>query len=178
MVQPLPRAPAPGVVMGTVGYMSPEQVRAEEVDHRSDIFAFGAILYEMLCGNRAFPGHSAVEVMNAILKEEPAESLGLGGEVPPSLQRVMRHCLEKNPAERFQSINDVAFYLEGISGVSDSTSASQARVSGQTKGYERFSQGLGWIVAAGALLAAMALFVYLRPAPVEVEAVRFDVSPP
>jgi Tol biopolymer transport system component len=173
-----PPRTAPGVVMGTVGYMSPEQVRAEDVDHRSDIFAFGTILYEMLCGRRAFPGNSAVEVMNAILKEEPAESAELGGEVPSSLQRVMRHCLEKNPAERFQSINDVAFYLEGISGVSDSTSAPQARVSGQTRGYERFSQGLGWIVAAVFLLAAIALFVYLRPAPAEVKAVRFAVSPP
>src|SRR5262245_27077552 len=163
-----------GVVMGTVGYMSPEQVRAEEVDHRSDIFAFGAILYEMLCGRRAFPGSSAVEVMNAILKEEPPEITEQGREIPPTLQRAMKHCLEKNQADRFQSINDVAFYLDALPGVSDSASASRVQVSEHTKSYQR----LGWIVAAVLLLVTILLFVYFRRAPEAVVAVRFSVPPP
>jgi serine/threonine protein kinase/dipeptidyl aminopeptidase/acylaminoacyl peptidase len=102
----------PGVVMGTVGYMSPEQVRGEEVDHRTDIFAFGAILYEMLTGRRAFQGASSVEVLNAILKDEPPEISALKAEVPPALVRVVEHCLEKNRENRFQSISDVGFYLD------------------------------------------------------------------
>src|SRR5262249_18886425 len=98
------RGTAPGVVMGTVGYMAPEQVRAEEVDHRADIFAFGVILYEMLYGRRAFQGNSAVEVMNAILKEDPPENSEAERVVPPALARVVRHCLEKSREERFQSM--------------------------------------------------------------------------
>src|SRR5215468_7584005 len=89
---PAPPLTTPGAVMGTVGYMSPEQVRADEVDHRSDIFAFGAILYEMLYGRRAFQGASAVEVMNEILKEESPEISEGAREVPPALVRVVRHC--------------------------------------------------------------------------------------
>jgi serine/threonine protein kinase/dipeptidyl aminopeptidase/acylaminoacyl peptidase len=104
----------PGAVIGTVGYMAPEQVRAEEVDHRADIFAFGVILYEMLYGRRAFQGQSAVEVMNAILKEEPPEISELEREVPSALVRLVRHCLEKSREERFQSMADVAFYLDAL----------------------------------------------------------------
>jgi serine/threonine protein kinase/Tol biopolymer transport system component len=104
----------PGAVMGTVGYMAPEQVRAEEVDHRADIFAFGVILYELLYGRRAFQGKSAVEVMNAILKEEPPEISELESEVPSALVRLVRHCLEKSREERFQSMVDVAFYLDAL----------------------------------------------------------------
>src|ERR1017187_6279168 len=94
-----------GVVLGTAGYMSPEQVRGEAVDHRSDLFSFGVVLYEMLGGKRAFAGASSVEVMNAILKEEPPE---LPASVPPALGRIVRRCLEKEPARRFQSAADLA----------------------------------------------------------------------
>src|SRR5207253_5865199 len=97
----------PGVVMGTVGYMSPEQVRGQDADHRSDIFAFGAILYEMLSGKQAFGGGSMAERMSAILKEEPPEIRRTDGEVPPGLERVMRRCLEKRPEQRFQSASDL-----------------------------------------------------------------------
>jgi serine/threonine protein kinase len=114
----------PGVVMGTVGYMAPEQVRGQEADHRADIFAFGAILYEMLTGKRAFQGQSAVETMNAILNAEPPELAETNRQIPPALERVMRHCLEKSPEQRFHSIGDVAFDLEGFSGISGQTSAS------------------------------------------------------
>jgi len=101
----------PGVVMGTVGYMSPEQVRGQPADHRSDIFAFGAMLYEMPTGQRPFRGASAVETMNAILKEEPPEPSHSRAEVTPAFDRVVRRCLEKSPAERFQSARDLGFAL-------------------------------------------------------------------
>ena len=95
-VTQLTAATQPGVVMGTVGYMSPEQVRGEVADHRSDIFSFGAVLYEMLGGKRAFTGDSSVETMTAILKSEPPE-ISPEAKVPPGLDRIVRHCLEKNP---------------------------------------------------------------------------------
>ena len=102
----------PGTVMGTVGYMSPEQVRGKPADARSDLFSFGAILYEMLSGERAFRGDSAVETMNAILTKDIPE---LGPEIPSGLELTVRHCLEKNPEERFRSALDLAFALEALS---------------------------------------------------------------
>jgi eukaryotic-like serine/threonine-protein kinase len=105
----------PGQIMGTVGYMSPEQVRGKAADHRSDIFAFGSILYEMLSGQRAFRGETPADTMSAILKEEPAELSETARSVPPALERIVRHCLEKNPAQRFQSAGDLAFNLEALS---------------------------------------------------------------
>jgi eukaryotic-like serine/threonine-protein kinase len=112
----------PGTVMGTVGYMSPEQVRGQTVDHRTDIFSFGAVLYEMLSRRRAFRGDSAIETLNAILKEEPAELSGSNPNVAPALERVVWHCLEKQPERRFQSANDIAFALESLSGVTSHSS--------------------------------------------------------
>lgn len=108
----------PGVVMGTVGYMSPEQVRGQVVDPRTDIFAFGAILYEMLSGKRAFHGESAADTMSAVLKEDPPELSDTNKTVSPALERLVNHCLEKNPEARFQSARDLAFALEAISGSS------------------------------------------------------------
>jgi len=105
----------PGAVLGTVGYMSPEQVRGEAVDARSDIFSFGAVLYEMLTGRRPFRGDSAVETMHSILKDEPPDLAASGRDLPPGLERVVRHCLEKRPGERFQSARDLAFALETLS---------------------------------------------------------------
>jgi eukaryotic-like serine/threonine-protein kinase len=110
-----------GTVMGTVGYMSPEQVRGKSSDSRSDIFSFGAVLYEMLSGKRAFRGESAVETMSAILKEDPPDLAETSRNVSPALERIVRHCLEKNPAERFQSARDVAFNLEALTDISTST---------------------------------------------------------
>src|SRR5262245_18919602 len=108
----------PGAVWGTVGYMSPEQVRGNPVDHRSDVFALGAILYEMLSGKRAFRGASPADTVSAILKEDPPDLTEVVEAIPPALERVVRHCLEKNPNERFQSARDLAFNLEAISGLS------------------------------------------------------------
>ena len=104
----------PGVVLGTVGYMSPEQVRGQPADHRSDIFSLGAILYETVTGQRAFRRESAVETMSAILKEDPPELAETTDRVPSPLERVVRHCLEKNPEERFQSARDLVFALEEV----------------------------------------------------------------
>jgi serine/threonine protein kinase len=110
-----------GTVLGTAGYMSPEQVRGKPADSRSDIFSFGAILYEMLSAKRAFPGESAADTMSAILKEDPPDLAETNRNVSPALERIVRHCLEKNPAERFQSARDVAFNLEALTDISSST---------------------------------------------------------
>ena len=108
------RHTTPGAVMGTVGYMSPEQVRGQTADHRSDIFSLGAILHEMLSGVRTFRRDTSVETMNAILKEEaPALS---AEDLPPALGPIVRRCLEKKPGERFQSARDLGFALEALSG--------------------------------------------------------------
>jgi Tol biopolymer transport system component len=112
----------PGSLMGTSGYMSPQQVRGQEVDYRSDIFSLGVVLYEMLTGQRAFRRDSAVETMNAILKEDPPEPSTSGRLLSPHLERIVRRCLEKNPSERFQSARDLAFALESSSDTSYSLS--------------------------------------------------------
>ena len=108
----------PGVVLGTLGYMSPEQVKGKPADARSDIFSFGAILYEMLSGRRAFHGDSAAETMSAILREEPPDLSVTNQGISPGLERIVRHCIEKNPEQRFHSAHDVAFALEALSGLS------------------------------------------------------------
>jgi Tol biopolymer transport system component/predicted Ser/Thr protein kinase len=106
----------PGVVMGTVGYMSPEQVRGAQADYRTDIFSFGAVLYEMVSGRRAFQRDSAVETMNAILKEDPPDFTESPAGTSPGMERIIRRCLEKAPEQRFQSASDLAFAIEALSG--------------------------------------------------------------
>src|SRR5436190_5404209 len=113
----------PGMVLGTIGYMSPEQVRGLSADHRTDIFSFGAILYEMLTGRRAFAGATHADTMTAILTADPVDLSEPGRDVPPALDRLVRHCLEKAPDERFQSARDIAFDLESISAISHGTGA-------------------------------------------------------
>ena len=116
----------PGVVLGTLGYMSPEQVRGKPADHRSDLFSFGAILYEMLAGKRAFHGDSAADTMSAILMREPEDLSATNRSIPPGLERIVRHCLEKSPDERFHSAHDLAFQLEALSDTSSAISAAPA----------------------------------------------------
>lgn len=118
----------PGTVMGTVGYMSPEQVRGQQIDHRSDIFSFGAVLYEMMSGKRAFHGESSVETMNAILKEDAPEISVSGAQLSPGLDRI-RRCLEKKPEQRFQSASDLAFALEALGSKSTTSEAALSPVS-------------------------------------------------
>ncbi|MFZ3215532.1 MAG: protein kinase [Candidatus Acidiferrales bacterium] len=106
-----------GVVLGTVGYMSPEQVRGKSLDPRSDIFSFGTVLYEMLAGRRAFQGESSADLMSAILNHEPPEISATNREISPVLDRVVHHCMEKDPQQRFQSAGDIAFQLNELSGM-------------------------------------------------------------
>ena len=110
-----------GQVLGTAGYMSPEQVRGLPVDHRSDIFSFGSILFEMLSGKRAFTRDTSAETMTAILKEDPPELTQMNRSISPGVDRIVRHCLEKNPEQRFQSARDLAFDLEALSQYSGSS---------------------------------------------------------
>jgi Tol biopolymer transport system component len=107
----------PGRILGTVGYMAPEQIRGQSGDHRTDIFALGSILFEMLSGRQAFRGDSPIETLNAILKEDPPDFYDIGVRVPNSLERVVRHCLEKKPEDRFQSARDLAFDIGAMSGL-------------------------------------------------------------
>ena len=163
----------PGVILGTTGYMSPEQVRGQRVDHRSDIFAFGAVLYEMLSGRRAFKGETAVETLNAILKEDPSDLCTVTGEIDLALERIVRHCLEKSPDERFQSARDLTFALESL--LSSSTSVPP----GLTMKRSRVRKHLPWIAAVLLLLTSIvfaALFV--RRGTTQASAVRFLVYPP
>src|SRR5437763_928488 len=115
-----------GVVLGTAGYMSPEQVRGVAVDARSDIFSFGAILYEMISGKRAFHRDTAADTMSAILKEDPPDLAETNRNVSPALERIVQHCLEKSPEQRFHSASDIAFDLEHLSGVSSTTARATA----------------------------------------------------
>jgi serine/threonine protein kinase/tetratricopeptide (TPR) repeat protein len=123
----LDRHTIPGTVMGTLGYMSPEQARGQRADHRSDIFSFGAVLYEMISGQRAFVRDTGADSLSAILSHDPPEPSRLRSGVPPSLDRVVRRCLEKKPGERFQSARDLSFALEGLSDPEVSTSTDSAR---------------------------------------------------
>ena len=111
----------PGVVLGTMGYMAPEQVRGKPADARSDIFALGTIFYEMLSGQKAFRGDSAADTITAILTKEPPDLSQTNKEIHSGIDRIVRHCLEKNPEERFQSARDIAFDLESLSNVSTTT---------------------------------------------------------
>ena len=138
-----------GQVLGTAGYMSPEQVRGTAVDHRSDIFAFGAIFFEMLSGQHAFRRDTAAETMTAILKEEPPELTEINRNISPALERIVRHCLEKNPDQRFQSARDLAFNLEALSQYSSSSVGMIAKPTAVQR-VRRFQ----WLIAV--LLVALA----------------------
>jgi serine/threonine protein kinase/Tol biopolymer transport system component len=174
----------PGTVMGTVGYMSPEQLRGQITDARSDIFSFGAVFYEMLSGKRAFQRNSMAETMSAILKEDPPDLSTTNASISPALERVVQHSLEKTPEQRFHSASDLAFAIEALSATStDSdavTTASLSTVIDQTSRKVLNSSRL-WMIIAAILtlcLVGLAAFVAFRrtrndPLPV----VRFDVAP-
>lgn len=150
-----------GSMIGTVAYMSPEQLRGKPVDHRSDIFSFGAILYEMLSGSRAFRGETEVDTMTAVLREEPAATNLDEAAIPPGYQDIIRHCLEKDPENRFQSAKDLVFALQTLS------ASSPARIARPAKKV-RATRVLPWALVA--LLTAVALLV--------VTQFRAPVSPP
>jgi TolB-like protein len=131
----------PGTIMGTAGYMSPEQVKGLFVDHRSDIFSFGTILYEMLAGKRAFKRETNAETMAAIMRDEPSELSQSGRNISPALDRIVQHCLEKDREHRFQSARDIVFSLQEESSTSGTSSA---RDSSTESGRARSSEGF-WI---------------------------------
>ena len=137
-----------GVVLGTAGYMSPEQVRGEKADQRSDIFSFGVVLYETLSGRRAFTGRSAADRASAILKDDPPDLRSTGRMVPAGLERIVRHCLEKNPEERFQSAHDLAFHLETLSTDSEASSALPAV-------QKKKVPSLAWLIACLAIVGVV-----------------------
>ena len=150
-----------GAVIGTVAYMSPEQLRAKPVDHRSDIFSFGAILYEMFAGSRAFSGETEVDTMTAVLREEPVPADLGQSTIPAGYQDVIRHCLEKEPENRFQSAKDLAFALQSLAGSQHVTPAPS-----RTKPTR--SAALPWalaaILAVATILSAMTQLLR-APAP-------------
>jgi eukaryotic-like serine/threonine-protein kinase len=165
----------PGMVLGTAGYMSPEQVRGKEVDARTDIFAFGAILYEMLSGQRAFKGESSVETMGAILKEEPPELETEKVKVSPGLERVVRRCLEKEPARRFHSARDVGYALEAISGTSGGSDLKTSALPPESRRWLRVAAVL-LIVASAVLLAFLAGRRQVSSSTASYEQITFDTG--
>ena len=148
----------PGVVLGTVGYMAPEQVRGLTADHRSDIFALGAVLHEMLSGQRAFTGETAMDAMTAILKEDPPSLLVAERHIPPALERIVMRCLEKAPAARFKSADDLAFALEALTTHSGPTTPLAGRAARPRR------ERVAWITSAIFLAATAALGVMLYQA--------------
>jgi Tol biopolymer transport system component len=164
----------PGVVMGTLGYMSPEQVRGRAADARSDIFSFGAILYEMLSGRRAFQRDTAADTMSAILREDPPDLSSTNRLLPPVLDRIVHHCLEKDPEARFHSAHDLAFQLQVPA--SDETSGIAAAPAAK----RRTPPALLALGAIALLLAAaLTTLVLRRPAkPSTARLVRFAVPIP
>ena len=168
-------ATQPGMVMGTVGYMAPEQVRGKEADNRADIFALGVVLFEMLTGARAFASESPIETMSAILSEDPFERRDVSAVIPADAQGLIRHCLEKQPEERFESARDLAFQLQALaSGSTTSGAAATVDVPARSRRW--------WLLAAGIALFAVGvaggLMLRRVPANVPAQSVSFTVDPP
>jgi serine/threonine protein kinase len=170
----------PGTVMGTVGYMSPEQVRGQETDHRTDIFSFGAILYEMLSGRRAFHSDTMAETMTAILREEPEELTETNTKINPALEKIVQRCLEKKPERRFRSTSDLGFALEALSTPSGSRLEATAfsPVAGQSAvAWQRWK----WAAIALAAVALVVLgWLALRPQPSsgDMPVTWLEIGPP
>jgi serine/threonine protein kinase len=166
----------PGTVMGTVGYMSPEQLRGQQADHSSDIFSFGAILYEMLSGRRAFRGQSTADTISAILREDPPDLSETNKAISPALERVVHHCLEKNPEERFHSASDLGFAIEALSGSAGTTTTVLSALPSRKK---NFATLLPWAIAGATLIATAVLaWLYFHQPPVIEKPVSFLVSMP
>ncbi len=172
----------PGTILGTIQYMAPEQIRGLPVDHRADLFAFGAVLYEMLSGRRAFRRNTPADTAAAVLSQEPPEMSGPGRTVSPALQRLVRRCLEKRPEERFQSARDVAFGLEILSPSSGPWSEPRGEGEARKPLGSRRRERLAWSVAL-VLLAALLGALLLPPlrkhgAVAPAARLRFTIPPP
>ena len=149
---------APGLMMGTVGYMSPEQIRSQDVDARSDIFSLGLVLYEMAAGHKAFPGDSAIIVLNGLLSKEPPD---LGPDVPIALRQIIAHCIEKNPDQRFQTARDLEFALRSLTMATVGTSGVHIKLQDpQIPLYKR--RGFLGAIAGGVLASLGSFFAGRR----------------
>ena len=174
----------PGTVIGTVGYMSPEQVRGQVVDHRSDIFSFGSILYEMLTGQRAFQRDTPAETMTAILKEEPRELAESDTLISPPLERILQRCLHKKPERRFHSAHDLSFALDTLSTLSGSKPELKSSPIATASRARFFSSArLAWIIAAIFLVGLLATLSFAiarfrRSQPSSLPIVRYNVVAP
>jgi len=152
---------SPGSMLGTVGYMSPEQVRGLPTDQRADLFAFGAVLFEMVTGKRAFKGTTPADTLSAILREDPTEAEDTGSHVPPGLLRVLRRCLEKAPEDRFQTARDLAFALEGAT-TESKVATGASRPAGRSSG--RFRAAVA-ALALAAIGTTLGLWLGRKTAP-------------
>jgi Tol biopolymer transport system component len=169
------------MVLGTLGYMAPEQVRGQPTDHRSDVFAFGVVLYEMLAGRRAFGRETAIDTMSAILKDDPPDLPIADRNIPPALARIVDRCLEKSPTARFQSTGDLAFALEALSSQSGTTPALTAPIPEARAATKR--DRLAWTLVAVLAVVALAAIaaggvMFFAGARVDDGATRFVVLPP
>jgi serine/threonine protein kinase/Tol biopolymer transport system component len=168
-----------GMILGTLQYMAPEQVegKIDELDARTDIFAFGAVVYEMATGRKAFDGKSQASIMAAILKEDPPPMSSLQPLTPPTLERVVRKCLAKEPEKRWQTASDLRDNLQWIADESSSPRALQATVS--TVAARPLRDRVPWAVAAIAVLGVAAFAIpYFRASPTDAQVIRFPISPP
>ncbi len=177
-VQTKPGHTDAGVMLGTMGYMSPEQVRGQTADHRADIFAFGAVLYEALSGARAFAGATPADTMSAILHTDPPDLPTAGSPIPAGLARIVDRCLEKSATARFQSAHDLAFALEALSSQSSSADAVMPAATSRARLGRR--ERVAWTMAGLAAVTAIALAVMLfRGAPVnDAPLMRVDLAVP
>jgi hypothetical protein len=184
---PNPQLTAPGTVMGTVAYMSPEQVRGQDLDHRSDIFSFGIILYEMLSGQRAFTGEMMADVMSAITRDDPPELTN--AKISPALDKIVRRCLEKKPEMRFHSAHDLGFALSTLTMPSGSRLETATAVAAVTESApvstaRWFGNARLWMITTavavlGLLLALPFAVRYLRQSPPAAPVVgRFTIAAP
>jgi serine/threonine-protein kinase len=179
----LPTTPpntSPGVLLGTAGYMAPEQVRGLAADHRSDIFSFGVVLYEMLCGRRAFQGDTAMDAMTAILKEEPPTLASSVRQVPPALERIVMRCLEKAPAARFKSADDLAFALDALSFPSEAIPipAAQARAGTGARRVQFARTLFGAALVVVLATIGVGVIEWNQRVPASAPVTRFAISPP
>jgi len=163
-----------GAMIGTVAYMSPEQLRGKPVDHRSDIFSFGAILYEMMSGSRAFRGETEVDTMTAVLREEPSSVNLEEAAIPAGYWDIVKHCLEKDPENRFQSAKDLAFALQTLSGFSPERIASPSKTKPRIVGVLPWALLAG--LAAATVLLAIVQLVHTPSAPPVYRRLTFEAG--
>src|SRR5262245_8651959 len=160
----LPAASAPGVLLGTVGYMSPEQAEGRPTDHRSDVFSFGCVAYEAVSGSREFGGPSTIETLHRIVNVGPASIVSTLATAPPELRRIIGKCLAKDPDDRYQSMKETAIDLRGLLRSMDSAPNLDERVEGRRRGDVGKPRGLSktiWVGAAAVVVAAVAASAWM-----------------